>query len=136
MKLITSKYSEPSLSIALLLLRVVSGSAMLVNHGLKKITNFDSIVSKGFADPFHVGAKASLSLAIFGEVFCSALIIIGLLTRLASLPLIIAMIVALFLAHGGDFYGKGELPGMFLTVFVVLFLVGPGKYSLDRKIGK
>lgn len=136
MKLMTSKYSEPSVSIALLLLRVVSGSAMLMNHGLKKLSNFNAIISKGFADPFHIGAKASLGLTIFAEVFCAGLIIIGLLTRLASLPLIIAMIVALFFAHSGDLYGEGELSGVFLTVFVVLFLVGPGKFSLDRKIGK
>ncbi len=136
MKLLTSKYSEPTISVALLLLRVVSGSAMLMNHGLKKITNFDAMVSKGFADPFHIGVKASLGLTIFAEAICAGLIIIGLLTRLASLPLIIAMVVALFFAHGGDFYGEGEMPGLFLVMFIVLFLVGPGKYSLDRKLGK
>lgn len=136
MKLITTKYSEPSLSIALLLLRVVSGSAMLMNHGIKKLSNFDNIIAKGFADPFHIGAKASLSLTIFAEVFCAALIIIGLLTRLATLPLIIAMIVALFFAHSGDLYGEGELSGIFLTLFIAIFLIGPGKFSIDKKIGK
>lgn len=136
MKLMTSKYAEPSVSIALLLLRVISGSAMLMNHGLKKINNFNAIVAKGFADPFHIGVKASLGLTIFAEVFCAGLIIIGLLTRLATLPLIIAMIVALFFAHSGDLYGEGELSGLFLTIFIVIFLVGPGRYSLDKKIGK
>lgn len=136
MKLMTSKYSEPSVSIALLLLRVVSGSAMLMNHGLKKITNFDAIVAKGFADPFHVGVKASLGLTIFAEAICAGLLIIGLFTRLASLPLIGAMAVALFFAHGGDFYGEGELAGLFMAVFIIIFLMGPGKFSLDKKIGK
>jgi len=136
MKLMTSKYSEPSVSVALLLLRVAAGSAMLMNHGLMKISQFDAILSKGFADPFHIGTKASLGLTIFAEVFCAALVIVGLLTRLATLPLIAAMLVALFFAHGGDFYGEGELPGVFLAVFIVLFLVGPGRFSLDKKIGK
>lgn len=136
MKLMTSKYSEPSVSISLLLLRVVAGSTMLMNHGLRKLSNFNNIVAKGFVDPFHIGAKASLGLTIFAEVFCAGLIIIGLLTRIASLPLIVAMTVALFFAHSGDLYGEGESAGIFLTIFVVLFLMGPGKFSLDKKIGK
>ncbi|WP_346236635.1 DoxX family protein [Niabella insulamsoli] len=136
MKLMTSKYAEPSVSMALLLLRVVAGSSMLMNHGLKKISNFNNIVIKGFADPFHIGTKASLGLTVFAEVFCAALIILGLLTRLASLPLIMAMTVALFFAHGGELYGEGESAGMFLTIFIVIFLMGPGKYSLDKKLGK
>lgn len=132
----TSKYSEPSISIALLLLRVVSGSTMLMNHGIKKLANFSNIVAKGFADPFHIGTKASLGLTLFAEVFCATLIIMGLLTRLATLPLIIAMTVALFFSHNGELYGKGELPGLFLIIFIVIFLIGPGKFSLDKKIGK
>ncbi|MCH5714912.1 DoxX family protein [Niabella hibiscisoli] len=136
MRLMTSKYAEPSVSIALLLLRVIAGSSMLMNHGLKKISNFNAIVSKGFADPFHIGTKASLSLTIFAEVFCAGLLIIGLLTRLASLPLIVAMVIALFFAHGGQIFGEGESAGLFLTMYVVIFLMGPGKFSLDKKIGK
>ncbi|WP_460762308.1 DoxX family protein [Niabella terrae] len=136
MKLMTSKYAEPSVSIALLFLRVISGSALLVDHGMKKLSNFSAIAEKGFADPFYIGTKASLSLAIFSEVFCAGLIILGLLTRLASIPLIITMVVALFFAHGGDLYGEGEMAGIYLVVFIALFLMGPGKYSLDKVIGK
>lgn len=136
MKLMTSKFSEPSVSLALLLLRVVSGSAMLINHGLRKLTNFNAIAAKGFADPFHIGVKASLGLAAFAEAICSGLLIIGLFSRLATLPLIVAMAVALFFAHGGDFFGEGESAGLFLIMYVIIFLMGPGKYSLDRKIGK
>ncbi|MFT4092996.1 MAG: DoxX family protein [Niabella sp.] len=136
MKLMTSKYSEPSVSIALLLLRLTAGALMLANHGMKKISNFSHIAAKGFADPFHIGSKASLSLTIFAEVFCSALIIAGLLTRIAAIPLIIAMIVALFIAHGGQIFGDGESAGIYLAIYITLFLVGPGKYSLDKKIGK
>lgn len=136
MQLMNSKYTEPSVSIALLLLRVVSGLGIMVNHGLKKSLNFETMAAKGFPDPFHIGAKSSLGLTIFAEVFCSALLISGLLARLASIPLIIAMIVALFIAHGSQFFGVGEMAGIYLSIFVTLFLTGPGKYSLDKKIGK
>lgn len=131
-----TKYGEPSVSISLLLLRLVSGSAMLVNHGLKKVTNFNAILSKGFADPFHIGAKASLGLTIFAEVFCTALIIIGLLTKIAAIPLIIVMLVAFSYAHGGAFFGDGENAVVYLTMYLVILLMGPGKYSADKMIRK
>lgn len=136
MKWINTKYSEPSVSISLLILRIAAGSAMAINHGLKKISNFSEMASNGFADPFHIGSKASLGLTVFAELFCAVFIILGLMTKLASIPLIIAMCVALFVAHGGDFYGKGELAGVYLVIFLLLFLIGPGKYSIDKKLGK
>ena len=108
---------------------------MLMKHGLDKLMHF-SQKAGGFADPFGIGSTASLSLAVFAEFFCAVFIILGLFTRLATIPLIIAMSVALFVAHQGDFFGKGELAGLFLIVFVTLLFTGPGKVSLDRLISK
>ncbi|MFT3903637.1 MAG: DoxX family protein [Niabella sp.] len=136
MKLLNTKLSDNRASLGLLLLRVATGSAMLINHGLKKISGFNTILEKGFADPFHIGAKASLSLTVFAEVFCAILIILGLTTRLASIPLIIAMFVALFIAHGGEIFGQGELAAIYLSIFFMLLLAGPGKYSVDKLISK
>ena len=135
-KIFSTKYSESAISLGLLLLRVISGSTMLVNHGMKKLSNFDAIAQKGFADPFHIGAKASLGLAIFAEVACAALLIVGLITRLATIPLIITMCVALFLVGEGKIFGEGESAALFLVMYVFLLISGPGKYSLDKALGK
>lgn len=134
-KLFSTGVSENALAFSLLVLRLGAGSLMLVKHGFDKLIHFASIAPR-FADPFHIGSTTSLALVIFAEFFCSAFIIIGLFTRLASIPLVIAMSVALFSANKGDFFGKGEAAGLFLVVFVVLLFTGPGKVSLDRLIGR
>jgi putative oxidoreductase len=134
-RLFSTKVSENALGFALLILRVGAGSLMLVKHGFDKLTHFASLAQK-FADPFNIGSTTSLAMVVFAEFFCAAFIVIGLFTRLACVPLIIAMSVALFSAHNGDLFGKGEAAGLFLTVFIALLFAGPGKVSLDRLIVK
>lgn len=134
-KLFTVRCSDNSLSFAALVLRIGAGSLMLVNHGLDKLMHFAEKASR-FADPFGIGTTTSLSMVLFAEFFCAAFIILGLFTRLACVPLIIAMSVALFYAHNGDFFGKGEMAALFLTCFITLLFTGPGKVSLDNFIAK
>lgn len=134
-KLFTVRCSDNSLSFAALVLRIGAGSLMLVNHGLDKLMHFAEKASR-FADPFGIGTTTSLSMVLFAEFFCAVFIILGLFTRLACIPLIIAMSVALFYAHNGDFFGKGEMAALYLTCFITLLFTGPGKVSLDRFIAK
>ncbi len=134
-RLFSTRVSDSAFAFAMLILRVGVGSLMLMNHGLDKLMHF-SQKAGGFADPFGIGSTASLSLSVFAEFFCSVFIILGLFTRLACIPLIINMCVALFIAHQGDFFGKGELAGLFLVCFSTLLFTGPGKVSLDRFLVK
>ncbi len=134
-KLFSTSTSDNAFSFAMLVLRVGVGSSMMINHGLDKLMHFAQKAPR-FADPFHIGSTTSLSLVVFAEFFCSAFIILGLFTRLACIPLIIAMSVALFFAHKGAFFGVGESAGLFLAWFVTYLFNGPGKVSLDRFIGK
>ena len=135
MKILTIKYSGFAFSLATLFLRLGLGVIMLVAHGIDKLRHF-SKYSGGFVDPYHFGRATSLSLDIFAEVFCSSLLLLGLFTRLASIPLIFAMATALFFVHHGDIFGMGERAGLFLAGFVAILLIGPGKASLDHLIGK
>lgn len=134
-KLFSTRTTESSLAIALFLLRVGFGSAMLVNHGLDKLIHFADKASR-FADPLNIGSTTSLALVVFAEFFCAAFVILGLFTRLATIPLIIAMSFALFYSNNGNFFGRGELPGLFLLAFLAILFTGPGRFSLDRFIGK
>jgi putative oxidoreductase len=44
------------------------------------------------------------------------------------------MFVAAFIVHmaGGDPFGRVEKPLLFLVGFIVIMMMGPGKYSIDR----
>jgi putative oxidoreductase len=134
-KLFSTRTSENALAFSTFVLRVGAGSLIMMVHGLDKIMHFAQKAHK-FADPFHIGSTTSLSLVVFAEFFCAAFVILGLFTRLACIPLIIAMAVALFSAHKGDFFGAGESAGLFLACFLALLFTGPGKVSLDRLIAK
>ncbi|MEP2770924.1 MAG: DoxX family protein [Fulvivirga sp.] len=71
-------------------------------------------------------------LAAFAEFICALLIMFGLFTRLASIPLIIAMAVAAFISHGGDPLANKEKALLYMAAFILLFYKGGGRYSLDR----
>jgi putative oxidoreductase len=118
--------------VAILLLRFGS-AALMLTHGIPKLLK----ILEGdfsFGDPIGIGPTASLILVTFAEAICAALVMIGLMTRASLIPLIIAMMVAVFVAHAGDPFGDKELGLFFLISFIVLFLTGPGKYSVDQKM--
>jgi len=130
----STKYKQGALDFSLFLLRLAGGGLMTL-HGFNKLIHFTEKVKK-FPDPIHIGPTLSLSLVIFAEFFCAVLLVFGLLTRLAAIPLVIVMSVALFVVHGGRVFDDGESAALFLAVFTCLLFVGPGKFSLDRLIGK
>lgn len=136
MKFLQFKFIPQSTDCALLLLRVVAGLAMLILHGWPKVANFGDYSEK-FMNFLGLGQSIPLGLAIFGELVCAALIVIGLLTRFAALGLGITMGVAFFMAHGGQLSGpgSGEMAMLYLLICAVIFMAGPGKFSLDGKRG-
>ncbi len=136
MKLLHLNFIPPSADLALLVLRLCFGGAMLVLHGWGKLANYSDMLAK-FGDPIGLGKAPSLMLVIFAEVVCAAMLAVGLFTRLAALILGFTMGVAFFIAHGGKLSGpgSGEMAFLFLAVCVALFLAGGGKFSVDAKMG-
>ena len=122
------------ISVILLIVRVVFG-VMLMNHGIDKWANYQEL-SAVFPDPLGIGSPLSLGLAIFGEVACSMAFIIGFLYRLAMIPMIFTMCVAFFIVHADDPFAVKELAFVYLVVFVLMYIVGPGKFAVDRWISK
>jgi putative oxidoreductase len=134
-KFLSTHYSEGAFNFALLFLRVSFGLLMLVHHGMDKLQNFSATV--GHMPAFMgLSPKSTTILVVFAEAFCSIFVIMGLFTRLAVIPLIITMLVAVFSAHGGIGDAKAEMALHYLVVFLVLLMLGSGKWSVDQLIGK
>ncbi|MEL6304391.1 MAG: DoxX family protein [Bacteroidota bacterium] len=117
--------------IGLAILRIVP-SAFMLSHGYPKLQNLINGNTE-FPNPLGIGAAPSLFLTVIGEFLCPLLIIIGFKTRWAAIPAALTMGVAGLIFHGSDPFGKKELALIYFTIFVVIFLLGPGKYSVDRK---
>jgi len=115
----------------LFLLRVSFGSLMLLGHGWPKLATFGE-KADSFANVMGMGPTVSLALAVLTEFFCSALLVLGLFTRLALIPLMITMAVIVLVIHAEDPFARQEFPLLYFLGFFTLFLTGPGKYSLDR----
>ena len=122
---------ERIISVMILAVRVVFGLLFFM-HGLDKLMNF-STLSDTFPDILGFGSYMSLMLAIFTEFCCSLFLIAGLLHRIILIPMIISMSVAFFDVHDA-ILPEGELALIYLIIFIILFITGPGRYSVDYMI--
>lgn len=122
---------ERVVSFILLAVRVFFG-VLFFMHGLDKMMNF-SALSETFPDVLGFGSYMSLMVAIFCEFCCSLFLIAGLLQRLTLIPMIVSMGVAFFDIHDA-MMPEGELALIYFIIFIILFVTGPGRYSLDYVI--
>ena len=130
--LFPSKPDGITISLLLLALRILFGG-LLLSHGIQKWNNYAEM-SAVFPDPLGVGSNVSLGLAIFGELACSIGFIFGALYRLAMIPMIFTMCMAFFVIHGSDPFAVKVLAFVYLVVFILMYITGPGKFSIDRFI--
>lgn len=137
MKFLNKSFGDHSIRI--LLLRVILGVIMFA-HGSQKLLGWfggrglEATIA-GWGDKLEIPPFLGY-LAIFAEFFGGFFLVIGLLTRLSAVGTAITMAVAVFAVHwsGGFFMPKGiEFALTLLIISIVIFLSGPGKYSLDEK---
>lgn len=128
--ILCSSTSQIRPSIVSFILRLAVAGAML-SHGIPKLMSFTTL-SQTFPDPIGLGSTLSLLLVIGAEVFCSLLLLLGFLTRLTVLPLIFNMLVVFFVVHQGLPFSGKELPFFYLIIYIAIFILGGGFYSLDK----
>ncbi|HLN52507.1 MAG TPA: DoxX family protein [Lentimicrobium sp.] len=118
-------------NLALLILRLVAGSFMLT-HGWGKIVKLLEGPLYEFSNPIGLGASLSLILVAFAEGICAVCVALGIAVRLTTIPIMITMAVAAFVAHANDAFFAKEMPLMYFTMFLVIAIIGAGKFSIDR----
>ncbi|MCF0214234.1 MAG: DoxX family protein [Muribaculaceae bacterium] len=128
-------------NLARLFVRLFVG-IMFMQFGIRQMMNFN-ILAPTFPTILGMSPDVCLMLMIVIEILCSFLIMIGLLTRLATIPPLISMIWAEYyivevMLKGLDFSALGLEPGyvpvMFIGIYIYILLAGPGKISLDYLI--
>ena len=134
-KLFNTNFNQEGIHFMLLVLRVAIAAFMLT-HGYPKLQYLTSGSPIEFMDFMGIGQTASLALAVFAEFFCSILLLIGLGTRLAVMPLIVTMLIAIFMVHAADAFEKKELACHYFLVYLFLLVAGSGKYSVDHFISR
>lgn len=119
-------------NVGLALFRIGISLMMIFGHGLDK---FQNLIAGNFEfpDPLGIGSTSSLFLAVIGEFIAPIFIIIGYKTRLAAIPAAITMAVAFLVVHISDPFKVQEKALLYLLAFVVIALVGPGRFGIGRK---
>lgn len=132
-RIFNTNYNHNGLDIALFVFRVALALLML-SHGIPKLNTLLAGGEIQFMDFMGLGTKASLALAVLAEFGCSILILLGLGTRLAVIPLITTMLVAVLIVHANDPLKNKEVALLYLVSYLVLWIAGSGRFSLDRLI--
>lgn len=133
-RILSTKYAPGAFNFTMFVLRLGLGVLML-HHGYDKLIRFNTM-KYSFINFLGMGSTLSLTLDVFAEFFCSIFLILGLFTRLAVIPILIAMSVALFQVHHGQLFGAGERAAIYIACSIAILFCGPGRISVDGMIGK
>lgn len=116
-------------------LRVFTGLAMALGHGMGKLPPSEGLISgvtaMGFPLPIAFAWLAALS-EFAGGLFLA----IGLFTRPAALAVTFTMGVAAFMAHGADPFSRKELALLYFFVGLMFVFRGASRFSVDRLLAR
>jgi putative oxidoreductase len=125
-----NRYS--TLDAALLFLRVTASVLVLLVHGLPKAIHYASQL-EAIEDPLHLGKTLTLGFAVFAEVVCPLLMIAGIVTRLAALPIMLVCVIALGLVHPEWTLDQAQFAWMLLIMFGTIAIGGAGRYRIGLR---
>ena len=121
--------------LAMLLLRLVAGLALALAHGINKLPPTErfvaGVVEMGFPAPTFFAWAAGLA-----EFAGGLLLALGLFTRPAAFFIVCTMAVATFIRQAGDPFAEREAAVLHGAIALFFLLVGPGRLSLDTRLGR
>ena len=126
--------------VGLLVLRVGLG-AMMVGHGWPKLIGGPETWERLGGAMSHLGVTAAPTAwglaAALSESLGGVLLVLGLATRPAAASLAFTMFVAFWMHWaGGDGFRGWSHAAEDGIAFVAILLLGPGRYSLDARLGR
>lgn len=130
----STTYNKNFFNIGLLVLRLIIGFGIL-SHGYPKLQMLLS-GKVDFMSLWGLTPIFTLALVVFAEFICPFFIVLGLFTRIATIPLIFTMLYAIFFIHFGEEFSKIELPILYLLAYFILLITAAGKFSIDAMIEK
>jgi len=117
-----------------LIVRLILGG-LFTWHGYDALAHYDLYLSMS-RSVIGLGAHLEFNLVVFSQFICGILIVLGLFTRLAVIPIFITMTVAFFVAHKNDAFFQKELPFVYWLLCIAVFMMGSGRYSIDHHLQK
>jgi len=123
-----------SIDYSILFFRVGVGTLLATAHGWSKVSGdlapfIERVGAMGFPAPGFFAWAAALSEFVGG-----LLLALGLGTRLSTVMIAITLAVAAFIQHADDPFGKKELALLYILAVAIIFLIGPGRFSLDHRL--
>ncbi|MFC7517517.1 DoxX family protein [Herbaspirillum sp. GCM10030257] len=129
LKASSTRHAGHALDAGLLFLRLAGSFMLLYVHGWPKLINYSSELAI-IEDPFGLGPHVSMWSALLAELLCPLFIAFGVRTRLACMPVIAVLLVAMFAVHPGWSLAEGQFGWLLLIIFTTIVLCGPGRWRL------
>jgi putative oxidoreductase len=132
------RWSKTTSFLPLLVCRIALGWEFIISGWLKL---HDRAGTTHYFSQLGIPAPGFNAVLVTGtELICGTLLLIGLFSRLATIPLTITMIVALLTAKHAEIHGLNglffQVEFAYICMFLVLFVFGPGAVSLDALVGR
>jgi putative oxidoreductase len=119
----------------ILLLRVAASLEIAIVHGFKKM-GVGVSQAENIPNPLHLPEVFNNAFAIAANIVFPFFVLIGLFTRLATLPTLAVTLTGYFVVHWNDPLLQKDTPFIYSLIFLVILILGPGKYSIDNTIYK
>jgi putative oxidoreductase len=140
MKKLLIRSMNPTVSLqrfdlAMLFFRIFISLEMLIVHGFKKL-GIGVAHAENIPNPLNLPQAFNNAFAISANIFFPFLVLIGFCTRLATLPSLAVTLTGYFVVHWNDTLLEKDTPFIYSVCFLLILLLGPGKYSVDNSITK
>jgi putative oxidoreductase len=129
-RIISVTVSPRRFNTTMLVFRVLLSLELIVVHGLKKI-GIDVPQAERVPNPLHFSETFNTAFAISANLFFPVLVMLGLFTRIAIIPILAVTLTGYFVVHWKDALLVKDTPFMYSLSYLFILFVGPGSYSVD-----